>query len=74
MTLQDPAAGGGTTGAGLTVSDNVAVAVRAPGFVESVTVRSTLVVPEVLAAGVPEIVPVALAMASPDGSPDAEKV
>ena len=33
-----------------------------------------MAVPEVLAAGVPEIVPVALAMVRPDGRPEAENV
>jgi hypothetical protein len=62
-----------TTGAGFTVSENVADAVRAVGWVESVTVTVTLAVPAEWTAGVPEIVPVAPAMVRPVGRPEAEK-
>jgi len=65
--------GGGATAAGLMVSERVADAVRAVGWVESVTVMVMEVVPEVLAAGVPEMVPVGPAMVRPEGSPVAEK-
>jgi hypothetical protein len=73
MTLQLPAAGGATTRAGLTVSENVADAVRAVGWVESVMLTVTLTVPAELAAGVPEMVPVAPAIVRPEGRPEAEK-
>ena len=62
----------GATGAGFTVSENVADVVRAVGDVESVTVMVTVAELEVLAAGVPEMVPVALAMVRPEGRPEAE--
>jgi hypothetical protein len=55
------------------VSEIVADALRAVGVVESETVIETEVVPEVLAAGVPEMVPVAAEMTRPEGRVAAEK-
>jgi hypothetical protein len=73
MVLQVRIAGGRTIGAGLTVSDRVAETLIGAGWVESDTV-TLMVVELALVAGIPEIVPVAAAMARPEGSPVAEKV
>ena len=56
----------------LMVSDNVLVAVKCVGEVESVTVMTTLLVP--VAVGFPVIVPLEGSMLNPLGRPVADQV
>ena len=58
-----------TSGATI-VSDRFLVAVRCVGFVESVTVTATVLVP--VAVGVPPMTPLAASMLNPAGKPEAD--